>query len=170
MKSGKMMFPTFVLFISLTVIGECIKLPENHDMFQQLTDAIHRLEDNIAETQERAAKREAKRDEEMKKIIQENNYLHETIHRLEAKISATEERVADLSVAMHRLEAKFAESEIKKNEEVKQIKKENSEIIAELNDKVQKQVADTDLLNVQFTEFREQQGECHYNSICLSNN
>ena len=139
-----------------------------------------------------AARREAKRNEEMKKIIQENNYLHETIHRLEEKIAATEERatereakrneemkqmkqessevIADLSVAMHRLEAKFAETEFKKDKEAKQIKKENSEIIAVLSDKVQRQVADIDLLNAQFTEFREQQGKQHYSLIYLSNN
>ena len=173
------------------VIDECSKLPENHDVIQQLTDAIYRLEANAAETEEMAAKREAKRDEEMNKIIQENNYLQETIHRLEAKISATEERAAeieakrneeikqmnqesnevvtDLSVAMHRLEAKCAETEIKKNEEVKEVKKENSEIIAELSDKVLRKVADIDLLNAQFARFTEQLGKHHYYSIHLSN-
>ena len=75
-----------------------------------------------------------------------------------------------LSEAMHRLEAKFAETGVKKHEQAKQIKKENSEIIAELSDEVLRQVADIDLLNDQFTEFREQQGNPHYSPIYLSNN
>ena len=176
------------------VIGESSKLPENHDLIQQLTDTTYRLEANAAEIEERAAKREAKRDEEMKKIIQQNNYLHETINIMAAKVAETkakaavrEERAAkreskineemkqmkqeinevitDLSAAMHRLVEKFAEMEIKKNEEAKQIIKENSKIIAKLKHKVLKQVADIDLLNVQFTEFRQQQGKHHYNLI-----
>ena len=70
--------------------GECNKIPKNHDLIQQLTDAIHRLEANDVQTEERAVKREAKRDEEMEKIIQEKNYLHETIHKLEANAAETE--------------------------------------------------------------------------------
>ena len=144
-----MMFSTVVVLVTLMVFSECSKLPENHDVIQQLTDAISRMEAKAAEAEERAATREKKRNEEMKNIIQENNNLHEMIHRLEAKVAETEERAAeivtDLSEAMHKLEAKFAETGIQKDEEVKQIKKENSEIIAELNDKLLSQVADIDL-------------------------
>ena len=53
------MFSTFVLFLTLAVVAECSKLPENQDIIRELTDTVHRLEDKVAETQ-------AKRDEEMK--------------------------------------------------------------------------------------------------------
>ena len=51
MKTGRIMFSTFVVLVTLMVKGECSKLPENHDVIQQLTDAIHRLEGNAAETE-----------------------------------------------------------------------------------------------------------------------
>ena len=69
---------------------------------------------------------------------------------------------------MHKLEAKFAETEVKKDEELKQIKRENSRMMAEL-DKVQRHMADIDLANAEFAEFTEQQSKHSDNSILFFN-
>ena len=102
---------------------------------QENHDIVNQFTEAFQRLEEKFAATEAKRDKEMK---QENK-----------------EVITDLSEAMHRLEAKFAETEVKKDEEMKQMKKEN----AEPNDKVQRQVADIDLLNAEFDEFTEKQGK-----------
>ena len=67
---------------------------------------------------------------------------------------------------MHKLEAKFAETEVKKDEELKQIKRENSRMMAEL-DKVQRHMADIDLANAEFAEFTEQQVSILITQFCF---
>ena len=64
-------------------------------------------------------------------------------------------QIAELTNALHRLEAEFAATDVKKEEELKQMTKENSELMADLTDRVQKQEADTVKLN----EFAQKQGE-----------
>ena len=156
-KAGRMVFSTFVLFLTLMVVTECSGLPENHDIVNELTKAVQRLEAKIAETEARIYEEMtmihgtgSRRDKEMKQMKQESN-----------------EAIADLSEAMHRLESKFAETEMKKDGEMTQTKKKNAEMMAELTDKVQSQVADIDVRNAKFDEFIEKQGKPYNNSIYL---
>ena len=81
MKTSRMMFSTFVLFLGLAV-AECSKLPENHDaekehtdVIRELTDAIHRLEARVA-----------KRDEEMKVSTDSMTRLAEEVAKIKADI------------------------------------------------------------------------------------
>ena len=156
----------FVLFSTLVVVAECCKLPENKDALKELTDAIHRLEVQVSESEETAAKTEAKTNEEMQKISQQNNNLFETIHRIEAKVvemevnrdaqvelmkQETNEIITDLSEAVFRLEDKFAETDVKRDEELKPMNKENTGMMTEMNDKLQRQIEDINSLNAKFT-------------------
>ena len=127
------------------VVCECAKLPENHDVIKELTDAMQRLEAKFSEAEERAATTEAKRDAEMKLMKQETS---------------------DLAKAMHRLEAKFAEEEVKKDEKLKEMKQENSRMIAELTDAMFTQDAD---IYAKLSEFTEKQGKHCYSSIYKNN-
>ena len=106
---------------------------------------MQRLEAKFLEAEERAAKTEA----EMKLIKEE-----------------TSEVVKDLSEAMHRLEAKLAETEVKKDEKLKEMKQENSRMIAELTDTVFTQDAD---IYAKLSEFTENQGTHCYSSIYKNN-
>ena len=142
MKTGRMLLSTVVLFVSQMVVCECAKLPENHDVIREITDAIQRLEAKFSEAEERAATREAKRDAEMKLMKRE-----------------TSEVVTDLSKAIHRIEAKFAEAEVKKDEELKEMKREYSRMTAELSETVLTQDAD---IYAKFSEFTENQGKHCY--------
>ena len=63
------------------VVTECSKLPENHDVMNEFTDA-RRLEANTA-------KREAKRDEEIKS-------LQESYNRLKEELALIQRRTDDL--------------------------------------------------------------------------
>ena len=150
-----MKFSTFVLFLTFVVVAKCSVLPENHEIIKELSKAVNRLEANVAEA-------DAKRDEEVKILRQENNDLSETIHRMEVKVAETVARrdadrrmihetearrgdemkqikqenndlIAHLSEAMHRLESKFEEVKVKKNDEMKQMKKDIDLLNAEFD-------------------------------------
>ena len=177
MKAGRKMLSTFVSLVILVVVAECSKLPENHDVIRELTDAIQRLEAKVAETEIKRDEENRIMREEMQRIKQENS---QTIQGLVAKVAESmakrveemkqmkqqgNEVIAGLTEAMHRLEAKFAETEVEKDEQMKQMKKENSGIVAELSKTVQSQVADIDSLNKEFAEFTQQQGQHVYNSV-----
>ena len=137
MKTSRMIFNTFLLLLTIVVVAECSKLPENHDAVEVLTDIIHRLGAKVAET-------EAKIDEEMQKMKQDNIVLSQTIQRMEAKL---------------------AETEVRKDEEMEKMKKENSRSMAELNDTFQRQVADINMLNAEFIELNRKEGRHYYSSV-----
>ena len=71
MKTGRMLFITSVVFFEIVLIVECSMVTENQDVIRTLTDTIHRSE----------AATEAKRNEEMERMVQENNDLCKNIHR-----------------------------------------------------------------------------------------
>ena len=50
MKTSKMIFHTFLLLLTIVVVAECSKLPQNNDAVKDLTDLIHKLEVKVAET------------------------------------------------------------------------------------------------------------------------
>ena len=63
------------------------------------------------------------------------------------------------------MEAKLAETEVRKDDKMEQMKKENSRSMAELNDTFQRQVADINMLNAEFIELNQKQGRHYYNII-----
>ena len=138
MKTGRMPLSTVVLFLTLMRVFECTKLAKNHDVITELTDAMQRIEAKFSEAEKRAATTEA----EMKLMKRET------------------------SEAIQRLEAKFAETEAKKNEELQEMKRENSRMIAELADTVLTQ--DTDIY-AKLSELTENQGKHYYSRIYFLN-
>ena len=96
-KTDRMMFSTFALFITLVMVIECSKLPENHDAVKELIDTIHRLEAKVAETEERAAETEAKRDREMKKTTDTMTRLAKEFSQMKVKIADIELQTKDLA-------------------------------------------------------------------------
>ena len=140
MKTGRMMFSTILLCLTLLVEVECIKLPENFDIIRELTDTIHRLEDKITELEKRVAETEAERDEEMKKMQQKNNDLSQTIRQLEVKV---------------------AETDLKRDEE-KRLTTDSMTTLAEGLAQIEVKTADIERQTEQFAKFKEQQGRINF--------
>ena len=50
MKTSRMIFHTFLLLLTIVVVAECSKLPQNNDSVKDPTNLIHKLEVKVAET------------------------------------------------------------------------------------------------------------------------